>query len=197
MMEGGYLSTPLLFLIQIGFGFYTMLLLLRFLLQATRADFYNPISQMIINVTAPVLKQFRRFIPGYRGMDISSLVAAWAATAIEGLLILAIVGYDGALLAALPWALPQLVSLFFSIFIFSIVIQAVMSWFPTTQGHPLQLLVSQIAATVTNPVRRVFPARSSGVDFTPMLAIIGLKVLKMLIMPPLFALFGVPPILQK
>ncbi|KHF25535.1 YggT family protein [Solemya velum gill symbiont] len=196
-MEGGYLSTPLLFLIQIGFGFYTMLLLLRFLLQATRADFYNPISQMIVNFTAPVLRQFRRFIPGYRGLDIASLVAAWVVTTIESVLILAIVGFQGSLLSALPWALPQLVSLLFTIFIFSIVIQAIMSWFPATHGHPLQQLVSQIAATVTNPVRRLFPVGTSGIDFTPMLAIIGLIVLKMLILPPLFALFGIPPILQR
>ena len=184
-MEGGYLSTPLLFLIQIGFGFYTMLLLLRFLLQATRADFYNPISQMIVNITAPVLRQFRRFIPGYRGMDVSSLVAAWVATTLESMLILLIVGYEGSLLPTLPWALPQLVSLLFTIFIFSIVIQAIMSWFPATQGHPLLMLVTQIASTVTNRVRRVFPASSSGIDFTPMLAIIGLIFLKLLLIPPL------------
>ena len=194
-MESGYLASPLLFLVQIGFGFYTMLLLLRFLLQVTKANFHNPLSQTIVKLTAPALKPLRKVVPGYRGLDLASLVAAWIAASIENLLILAITGHPGALIAALPWALPKVISLTFSIFIFAIVIQAILSWFPSAAGHPIQHIVYRIGSPVMDRIRRLMPS-TSGIDFSPMIAIIGLMVAKMLVMPPLYALLGVPVLLQ-
>ena len=41
-------------------------ILLRFLLQIARADFYNPVSQAVVRLTDPMMKIFRSFIPGYR-----------------------------------------------------------------------------------------------------------------------------------
>ena len=55
---------------------FTILVLLRLLLQISRADFYNPLSQFIVKVTNPLLKLFRRFIPGFWGFDFASLVLA-------------------------------------------------------------------------------------------------------------------------
>ena len=52
---------------------FTILVLLRLLLQISRADFYNPLSQFIVKVTNPLLKLFRRFIPGFWGFDFASL----------------------------------------------------------------------------------------------------------------------------
>ena len=55
---------------------YTLLVVLRFLLQVAKADFYNPLSQFIVKATDPLLKPLRRFIPGFWGIDLSSLVLA-------------------------------------------------------------------------------------------------------------------------
>ena len=54
----------------------TVLFIARFLLQACRADFYNPISQGIVKVTDPVLKPMRMVLPGYRNLDFASFLAA-------------------------------------------------------------------------------------------------------------------------
>ena len=54
----------------------TVLFIARFLLQACRVDFYNPISQGIVKITDPVLKPMRLALPGYRNIDFASFLAA-------------------------------------------------------------------------------------------------------------------------
>ena len=90
-----YLASPLIFLVSVAFGFYTLLILLRFILQLLRADFYNPVSQLIISLTTPLLKPLRKLIPGYRGMDMASLAAAWFIKSIETFLVLMLSGFQG------------------------------------------------------------------------------------------------------
>ena len=84
-MGGGYLTQPAVFLVQVLFGLYATLVVLRFLLQLTRADFYNPISQFIVKATRPLLNPLRRVIPGVSGIDLASLVLAWLVITIEQL----------------------------------------------------------------------------------------------------------------
>ena len=55
-----------------------LIVMLRFLLQLVRADFYNPLSQMIVKFTNPLLIPLRRVIPGFGGLDMASLVLALA-----------------------------------------------------------------------------------------------------------------------
>lgn len=60
--------------VQLIFGILIFLVLGRFILQAVRADFYNPISQMFIRITDPILRPLRRLIPGLFGIDRKSVV---------------------------------------------------------------------------------------------------------------------------
>ena len=74
-MGSSYFTSPLTFLVSTLFTLYILVLMLRFLLQLTRADFYNPLSQFIVKATSPVLRPLRRIIPGWGGIDMASLVA--------------------------------------------------------------------------------------------------------------------------
>ena len=86
------LQEALIFIIQTVFQLYLTVVLLRFLLQVARADFYNPISQFIVKATNPPLKPLRRIIPGFGGFDLASLVLAlivqllaiWSLAALHG-----------------------------------------------------------------------------------------------------------------
>lgn len=190
-MDGNYFLTPLSFLVEVLFGFYAILLLLRFLLQQVHANFHNPLSLTIVKLTSPVLMPLRRFIPPYKKADLSSLVAAWLIYSIQNIILLALSNYPGALLAALPWALPKLVGSLFSIFIFAIIINAVLSWFANPNTNYLREITGSLGAPILWRVQRFLPA-GNGLDFSPALAILILIVVKMLVMPPLYALFGVP-----
>jgi len=79
--------TALAFLVQTVFGFYILAVILRFLLQWVRADFYNPLVQFLVRITNPLLVPLRRIIPGYRGLDLAAVVLAFALQAVEMLLI--------------------------------------------------------------------------------------------------------------
>ncbi|HHI76204.1 MAG TPA: YggT family protein, partial [Gammaproteobacteria bacterium] len=127
-MGDGYLSNPLIFLVQVIFGLYALLALLRFLLQAVRADFYNPISQFIVKATAPVLNPLRRVIPSIGGKDTASLVLAWLVLALELLLVFLIAGQGLQPLAALLLAIPELVELGINVFLYGILILVIISW---------------------------------------------------------------------
>src|SRR3990167_8971822 len=70
-------------IVQVVFGLYILAVLLRFLFQLVRADFYNPISQFLVALTNPLLKPLRRVIPGLFGVDLASLVLLIALQMLE------------------------------------------------------------------------------------------------------------------
>ena len=55
-------------------GFFLFVVLLRFVLQAARADFYNPISQFVVKATNPLIVPLRKIIPGLGGFDWAAIV---------------------------------------------------------------------------------------------------------------------------
>ena len=71
------------FLITTLFSMYMTAILLRFLFQWVKADFYNPICQFLIKVTNPLLIPFRRIIPGWFALDIASLVLLFIVQLLE------------------------------------------------------------------------------------------------------------------
>jgi len=189
-MDGSYLGTPATFLVQTLFGLYILVVLLRFLLQITRADFYNPISQFIVKVTAPPLRPLRQLIPGVGGIDLSSLVLAWLLKSVELMLVLLIAG-GGNLLGTFIWAIPQLVELTINIFLFAVLIQVVLSWVNPNAYNPATSLLNSLTDPLMGRARRILPP-ISGLDLSPMLVMIGLVLLKMLLLPPLMVLTGSP-----
>ncbi len=183
-MDGGYLATPAVFLVQVVFGLYATLVLLRFLLQLTRADFYNPLSQFIVKATTPLLNPLRRVIPGVSGIDIASLVLAWLVIAIEQLAILAISGGGFQPMAALLIAIPELISLAINVFLFAILIQVIISWINPGSYNPAIGLIHSLTNPLLQPVRQRMPDLG-GLDLSPMVVMLGLVILEMLLIPPI------------
>ena len=77
-MGGSNVGDAATFLIETLFGLYILVVMLRFLLQWVRADFYNPVSQFIVKVTQPPLAPLRRIIPGFAGLDLAALQSSGA-----------------------------------------------------------------------------------------------------------------------
>jgi YggT family protein len=184
IMGSSYLTNPLVFLVQTLFGLYILAVLLRFLLQVVRADFYNPISQFLVKVTSPPLKILRRIIPGFGGIDFSSLVLAWILKAIELFLVIMITSSSVSLLGPFLWAIPELVELTINIFLFSVLIQVILSWVNPGAYNPASNLLYSLTTPVMRPAQKLLPP-FGGIDLSPMLVMIGLVLLKMLLIPPL------------
>ena len=190
-MGSNYLTNPAVFLIQTLFGLYILAVLLRFLLQLVRADFYNPISQFLVKVTAPPLKILRRIIPGFGGVDLASLLLIWGLKYIELLLIIIVTGMTANVFAPLLWAIPELVELLFNIYLFGVLIQVILSWINPGAHNPVSALLYSLTEPVMRPARNILPP-VSGLDLSPMLVMIGLVLLKMLLLPPLRVITGSP-----
>jgi YggT family protein len=183
-MSGSYLTNPIIFLIQTLFGLYTLAVMLRFLLQLVRADFYNPISQFLVKATNPPLKLFRRIVPGLGGIDLASLVLAWLLKSIEILLVLLVSGSAANLVGSLLWALPELLNLLINIFLVGIFIQVILSWVSPGNYNPAVGLLYSLTAPVMRPAQKILPPMG-GIDLSPMLVLIALFLLKMVLIDPL------------
>lgn len=189
---GSYLGDPLLFLIDSLFGLYVIAVMLRFILQLVRADFYNPISQFLVQITQPALRPLRRVVPGVAGVDMSSVVLMIAVQA-AALCLMGLVAHGQInpiyILARTPI---DLVGLVFTVYTVAIIVMAVISWINPNQYNPVQTLLYAITEPLMRPFRQLIPP-IGGVDLSPLAAIITIQVLKMLLMRPLNTL--VPPML--
>jgi len=190
-MSGSYLTDPLVFLIQTLFGLYTAVVVIRFLLQLTQADFYNPISQFVVKLTSPAVRPLRRLIPGYAGLDLSSLVLAWLLKSLELALLALLVGLDRNPLGALAWAVPGLLELLINIILFAILVRVILSWLNPDPYHPAFSVLDSLTGPVLRPAQRVLPS-IGGLDLSPMLVMIALVLLEMLLVPPLKLITGSP-----
>lgn len=63
-------------------------------------------------------------------------------------------------------------------------IQAILSWVQPGQYNPATSLLFQLTAPLLAPARRLLPPMS-GLDLSPILVIVGLKLAEMLLLPPL------------
>ena len=60
MNGGGYFANAGIFLVDVLFGLYIFVVMMRFFLQVVRADFHNPLCRAIVTVTNPPLRPLRR-----------------------------------------------------------------------------------------------------------------------------------------
>jgi YggT family protein len=166
------------YLIQTLLSLYLLAMLLRFLLQLARADFYNPICQFLVKVTNPLVIPLRRVIPGFAGLDMASLVLALLLqlAGIVALLLINGLGLPNILLL-LAWSALGVVSLLVNIYFFALLAMIILSWIAPGSRNPAVFLLFQITEPVMAPFRKVLPAMG-GMDFSPILVFILINVIQ-------------------
>ena len=178
------LADIIITILLIASSFYLTIVLLRFLLQLARADFYNPISQFVVKATNPLLRPLRRIIPGWGGLDGASLVLAIAVQALTFFLIL--IALNGGNipginpLTLLTWSVLNVLDLIVTIYFWSVIAVVVVSWIAPGSGHPAIQLVSQITEPVMRPVRNLMPSMG-GLDLSPIIVFLILNVVRVVI----------------
>lgn len=190
------LSQALILIIQTLGSLYLLIVLLRFILQLVRADFYNPLSQFIVRATHPLLKPLRRIIPSVGGLDLSSLVlAVIVQMLLMGAILMISYGTFGNPLQLLIWAIIGITGLFLNIFFYALIISVILSWVAPGSHNPGAQLVSQICEPALAPFRRLLP-NLGGLDISPIFAFLALKLLDMLVINNLVAMSNMPNILR-
>ncbi|MGQ0430317.1 MAG: YggT family protein [Gammaproteobacteria bacterium] len=155
--------------------------LLRVLLPLARADFRNPLSQAVLALTNWLVMPLRRLLPPAGRVDTASVVALLVVQFAATLLLFRL--QYGALLPLVPLVVTALRSLVLSVLLLYTVlifIYALLSFVAPGARSPGTSLLASLCEPLLMPLRRVLPV-VGGLDFSPLVAIIGLQALRILI----------------
>jgi YggT family protein len=183
-MGSSYMTDPIIFLIDTFVSLYILAVVIRFLLQWTRADFYNPISQFLVKITHPPLKILRRFVPSIGKIDTASIVLALTLQIASDFSILMLKGVSVSISALIILSFTQLISLLINIFVFAVFARAILSWFDPNGHNPASSLLHHLTEPLLGLCRKVIPDLG-GMDLSPLLALVALQLAKMMLLPPL------------
>jgi len=183
-MNEAYMSHAAVFLINAAAGIFLVLVLVRLILQLARADFYNPVSQFVVKATNPVLKPLRRVIPGWGGIDIASLVLLLLVQMLALFLIYIAMGKSMPISGLFVLSIAELLALVFNFFLVTILFQVILSWIGPGTANPVTSLLYSLNEIVLHPARRLLPP-ISGIDFSPLIVLIVIQLLKILVVAPI------------
>ena len=169
-----------LYLIRNLGAFLLLLVVVRGVMHASRVNFFNPLSQLVVRLTNPLLSPLRTLLPATGRVDWATWVLA---IAIQVMILVAI-----ALIAGERWALPDplvlllwgvvgVLGLLVNFYFFALIAMIVVSWIAPGSRHPAIELIWQISEPVIAPFRTLLP-NMGGIDFSPILVFVTLNVLQ-------------------
>jgi YggT family protein len=183
-MGGSYLGEAGSFLVSTAVDLYILVLMLRFLFQVVRADFYNPVSQLVVRLTTPILRVVRRVVPGYGGVDWASVVLVLLLKLVERALVLGIGGVRAGPGALALLAVADLLGLLINIFVVAVLAQVILSWVAPRTYNPLTALLHDVTEPLLRRARRLVPPLA-GLDLSPLWVLIGLQLASILVVTPI------------
>jgi len=169
------------FIVDSALAFVVYAFLLRLLLPLVRADFRNPLSQAILKLTNWLVLPLRRLLPPIGRVDTASVVALLAVQFAAVLILYRLLSDAPFLFPALARA--ALISLALAtIMLYTVLIfvYALLSFIAPGSYNPATALLASLCEPVLRPIRRILPALG-GIDFSPLVALVGLQALRLLI----------------
>ena len=182
-----YASKPIIFLLITLVGFFQFLLILRFIFELMKVSYNNQITQLVVKATDPVLIPLR-LIPLYIGrFDLIIIILITLVTTLKIYLNPNFSGFEysinALLVAGFGYAIKEMIDILW----YSVIIGAIGSWFMAYNTHPIFHLIDEICEPMYKPVRSIMP-NLSGIDLSPIILLVGLNLLQMIILPPIFNL---------
>ena len=180
------LNNALAYLIDVFFGLFTYTLLMRLAMQWMRAPFRNPLGQAVMALTDWIVKPLRRILPGFRGVDWATVIAAFVFQ-FAWLLALQLTFGPGFALFGVGLAfllLATIIALVKALLWLVIVVvfaQALLSW--VAPDGPLAGVLNALTFPVLRPVRRVVPPIGGTLDLSPLIVIVLAQLLLITIVP--------------
>ncbi|MGH8203075.1 MAG: YggT family protein [Steroidobacteraceae bacterium] len=171
----------LYFIVDSILTFAVYAFLLRVILQLSRADFRNPLAQAVVALTNWLVLPLRRVLPPVGRFDTASFVALVAVQLVATLILFRL--RTGALFPVVPLAVAALRSLALAtllLYTILIFVYAALSFIAPGARSPATALLASTCEPVLRPLRQVLPV-VGGIDFSPLVAIVGLTALRILI----------------
>jgi YggT family protein len=174
-------------------GVYTGAVLLRFLMQQVRADFYNPVAQAVMKLTNPLLLPLRRLVRPWNRIDMAALVLILLLQFGNVLWVTFLANLTDYQLAYTPgyllmWTFIKLGYILLNLYFLTILTEVLMSWLGQGRG-PLDGMLRPLNAPLLRPVRRILPPMG-GLDFSPLVVILLLQVIDYYVLPHIWPFMG-------
>lgn len=179
-MSEGFSPDRLYQVLGIVFDIYITVLLLRFLLERVRADFYNPICQLLIKITDPALKPLRRLIPPWGNVDLAAIILMIGLSFMSVWMVSRIAPVTLAWAQLLQFTLIKLTLTLLMIYFVLILAAVLISWLGNNARHPVIPLVYQLTNPVLRPIQKYIPPMG-GFDITPLLVLLLISLLMQLL----------------
>ncbi|CAH1042297.1 MULTISPECIES: YggT family protein [Halomonas] len=189
---GSQVGSAGLMLVNSLINIYLFLLMLRFLLQASRADYYNPLSQSVVKITQPVVGLFQGFLGPVAGrFDLATLAAGFVLKVVSMVAIFMVIGVGmppipGLLIAGIA----ALANAILKIYFFAMIVMIILSWVAPNASHPGALLVMQLVEPIMAPVRKVIPPLGM-IDLSPIVVFIAINLVDGLVVGALIRAAGI------
>lgn len=178
-----------IFLIRSIAGIYFYIMVLRFLMQVSKVDFYNPLSQTIVKLTEPLARPLRQLLSS---AWLATLVAALVVQLVAMALFTWILGANLFSFLYIAWGLLGIFSAILDVYFYALLVYVIASWVAPYSNHPALALVYQITEPVCTPARKLLPPMG-GLDFSIMLVLLAIVVLdNFLVVQPLAQYLGAP-----
>jgi YggT family protein len=183
MMPNSYFTNPIVFLIDVLFTLYMGIVALRIIMQWAKWEYHNPLVQFIIKVTQVPVKHLRTFIPPIGKWDTATIVLLFLLAAAKLLFVGLFQAFSVSASSFVFILIAEVFSLFITLFSASIIIQAILSWIsPANSYNPVVPLISRMNSPLLRPIRKVVPL-VGGIDLSPLVALLGLQIFAMLVLP--------------
>lgn len=180
---GANTTNALLFLFKAIFNLYLGAVLLRILLQQVRADFFNPMSQLVWKVTQPVVAPLQKVVPRFKRFDTAAAALLVVLSYVFVMVVVTILSVRVGLIESLVYTVYKVVGLVIAVYSLSIAAQAILSWVgPGVNNRAANVLYS-LNEPLLRPVRRVIPLIAN-VDLSPLVVILLLQFLSYLLPLP-------------
>ncbi|NVK75320.1 MAG: YggT family protein [Oceanospirillaceae bacterium] len=175
-------SDPFVMLVKVICNLYLFIVLLRLVLQLTRADFYNPISQGIVKATSPIILPLRKVIPAIGRLDTASLILAFGVQLATVFLVVLIKGVAISPTSYAIYTVAGTIYHLLDLYFWAMLISVILSWVAPTANHPGAMLVWQITAPLYRACQRVIPPLG-GLDISPIFIFLAITFLKQFLAP--------------
>lgn len=170
---------PITLIIKTLGELYIFILLMRFLLQLARADYYNPISQSIVRLTQPVLLPFQKILPKAGRLDLSPIVVALLVKLGIFAVLIMLAGGEIQIdvLKLMIYAVVGLLDSILNIYFWAVIGSVIISWVAPGSHHPAPILIGQITEPLFKLAQKIIPP-IGGLDLSPILIFLVIQIIQ-------------------
>ena len=185
------MGTGMASFIQLLFHLATFIVVLRFLLHLSKADYFNPITQGIVKATNPVILPMQAVLRPMGRIDPASLVLAILLKTLGIYIALQMVGVPAGIGSIFIGGVAGVVKTLLDIYFFALIISIILSWVAPQANHPGALLVHQVIEPLLEPVRKFIPSLG-GLDLSPIFVFLGINLVSNVVVGILAQAAGMP-----